>query len=435
MKFIFNGYDKNIKGGQVVFNYRLEKGNEYIDFSEKLSFSSPEALPPEEVLKPVLDSLSLAFGISYWKLYCPKDIQTPTINLSKKQAEFWNIIYTKGLGEFYYKNKIDFRGLVYFPFTEATNTPIPYPRKNRSLVGIGGGKDSVVSAELLKGNGKQFAGFMLNPHPIQENIVKLLGVEAISLKRELDPKFFELNKREDTYNGHVPISMIYAFAAIFAAVLYDYRYVVVSNEKSANYGNVEYLGTTVNHQWSKSGEFEELLQNYTKLFITPDVTYFSLLRQYYELKIAKIFTNYPQYFPFFSSCNTNFTQRHEEKPLWCGKCPKCAFVFSQLAAFLPKETVIKIFGQNLFDSEDIVYVYEELLGIKNTKPFDCVGTSGEVKLAFLKAYEKGYFKEDLVMKMFETEVLPGLNEEDLEKEVFSTGTSNIPDEFKEVINL
>ncbi|HRN71069.1 MAG TPA: endonuclease domain-containing protein, partial [Candidatus Woesebacteria bacterium] len=182
---------------------------------------------------------------------------------------------------------------------------------------------------------------------------------------------------------------------------------VVSNERSANYGNTEYLGETINHQWSKTAEFEVLFQNYVKKYITPDITYFSLLRSYSEYKITQLFAEYPSYFGIFSSCNKNYAI-HTDLPhtKWCGACPKCAFVFIMLAAFISKEKVLSIFGQNLLEKESLLLTYKELLGIEGVKPFECVGTPEEVLLAFYKTYTKGEYNNSIVMKMFESEVLP-----------------------------
>ena len=49
----------------------------------------------------------------------------------------------------------------------------------------------------------------------------------------MDPKLFEMNE-QGYYNGHVPISGIIAFVLVTASYLYDYRYIVMSNEKSAD---------------------------------------------------------------------------------------------------------------------------------------------------------------------------------------------------------
>jgi len=436
-KFIFKNYNADFKSGFVEFFYNFERNKKTYEFKEILRFKSAE-VKNESDFEIILKSLHLALGVSYWKTFCPKIIETPNISLTKSQAEFWNTVYTKGLGEFFFRNNIDFRGLVSFPYDEnATSTPVSLPRKNRSLVGIGGGKDSIVTAELLKASGKDFSGFEMGSHPIRKSIIDILGVDFISIEREIDPEVLEINKMEDAYNGHVPISMIYAFVALFGAALYDYRYIIVSNEKSSNYGNVEYLGEMVNHQWSKSYEFELLFKNYVFENVTPDIVYFSFLRPFYEFKITELFSKYPKYFNSFSSCNTNFGIKNQtDASLWCGKCAKCAFVFSMLSAFIPKNEMIKIFNNNLFAEASLLPLYSELLGIKDFKPFDCVGTPEEVKLAFYHSHLKGEYEKDSVMEMFVSKVLPqisGISELE-ERLAHKDHDVNIPEEFKSVLN-
>ena len=75
------------------------------------------------------------------------------------------------------------------------------------------------------------------------------------MNRTMDPKLFVMNQ-EGYYNGHVPISGIIAFVLVTAAYLYDYKYIVMSNEKSANEGNTVLEGIEINHQRSKSYQFE-----------------------------------------------------------------------------------------------------------------------------------------------------------------------------------
>jgi hypothetical protein len=209
----------------------------------------------------------------------------------------------------------------------------------------------------------------------------------------------------------------------------------MSNEKSANYGNVMYKGVEINHQWSKSLEFEKMFQEYIHDYISSSLEYFSLLRPWSELRIVQEFVKYPKYFHVFSSCNNNFkvyekSETNQQKK-WCGHCPKCAFVFSLLSAFLTKEQLQGIFGKNLYADEALIPLYKELLGIKDFKPFECVGTPEEVKVAMYMAHEKGEYKNDIVMKMFEKEIVPTIrNFENMKTEVLSNGNgSNIPDEF------
>ncbi len=149
----------------------------------------------------------------------------------------------------------------------------------------------------------------------------------------------------------------------------------MSNEKSANEGNTLLDGIEINHQWSKSYQFESDVSTYIQKYLSPDLHYFSLLRGMYELKIAKLFSQYPQYFTTFSSCNNNFKLIETNKTTdhrRCGICPKCAFVYATLRPFISNEDTKKIFGQELYENTELLPLYKELLGIEGIKPFECV---------------------------------------------------------------
>lgn len=435
--FRFTSSKISIETGIATFTYEIEHNNEHFTFTETLHFPTENKIEPNSpLLKVVLDNLHLMLGISYYKLFCPKIIETPNILLTEEQAVFWNKVYTKGLGEFFYKNKIDFKNLINFPFTkDAAVQTFSQNTAHRSLLFFGGGKDSVVSAELLKKANKPFTILMVNTSQVQEQSATLVGANSIVIKRQIDQQIFDLNKRQDVYNGHVPATAIWNFIGLLTAIIYDYKYIIGSNEHSANYGNVTYLGEEINHQWSKSFEFETMFQDYVKKFITPSIMYFSLLRPFSEIKIVEMFSKYPQYFPYFSSCNKNFAIINPQtKTRWCCACPKCLFVFITLAAFLPKEEVIKIFGKNLLADNSLLELLQELLGVKNIKPFECVGTPQEVQYALLKISKLGEYKEDALLQYAEKEILPKLNEEILKNIVLIKDQQQaIPSEFKEII--
>ena len=440
--FIFDSFDIDLAGKKITFNYVIQKDEEIITLTEKLIL--PREIKREvsmQLLRTIVSQLHLILGISYWKLYCSEKIILKSTQLNEQQVQFWNTLYTKGLGEFYYRNSIDYRNLVSFPATHTNMLPVNAHNVNRSLVGIGGGKDSIVSVELLKRANKQFSGYSIlkQDSSIIQDTVRIGEIESLVVERIMDPQLADLNARKDTYNGHVPVSAIYAFVGVLLAALYDFSNVIASNEQSANYGNIDYLGMVVNHQWSKSQEFEELFSSYIHDFITPDINYFSLLRPWSEIEIAHIFSQYPQYFQHFSSCNRNFssTRMNAAGTRWCGECPKCAFVFALLAAFIDKSKLQEIFGANLFDKASLLPLYKELLGKEGFKPFECVGTPEETQVAFYMAGQKGVYDDDIVMKMFKTDVLPSLiNLDKIKEKVFEHGDAPlIPEQYKSVLNI
>jgi UDP-N-acetyl-alpha-D-muramoyl-L-alanyl-L-glutamate epimerase len=446
--FDFSSYFFDVQKKEASFTYAITfENDEKLTFTEKIVLPSDQALQSHistELIDNLLHSLHLILGISYWKLYCPSNITISTKPLTEEQAEFWNTVYTKGLGEFFYRNKIHFKGLVKFPYIQRDpSTPLRCAQddKARALVGIGGGKDSIVAYELLKKLQIPVTGYILETqkrYNLIDKVVEVMNIGTIRVQRLIDPQLFDANNLPGAYNGHIPITAIYSFTALLCAILYGYNYIVLATERSANIGNVEWDGEMVNHQWSKSEEFERLFQQYVKTFITSDVEYFSLLRPLYEIKIVELFSHYPQYFSVFSSCNRNFKVQKESGlhgTLWCGECPKCAFMFALLAAFISKEKLVTIFGKNLFADEQLISVYKELLGIAGFKPFECVGTPEETKVAFWMAMQKGEYKDDVIMKMFEKEVVPTLyHPEELQKEMMNVGnTSLLPLDFRSVI--
>jgi len=189
------------------------------------------------------------------------------------------------------------------------------------------------------------------------------------------------------------------------------------------------------YQWSKSYEFENLFRGYLKTYINENISYFSLLRNLHEIKIIKLFAKYPKYFTSFSSCNRNF---RIQEPLsgknWCAECPKCVFVFILLSAFISREKLINIFGKNLYDNQSLLSLTKELLGIEAFKPFECVGTPEETKLAMYYACKSGNYKNTAIMKFFQKDLLDKLSIQKLEQDVFQKTTGkSIPAEFKNVM--
>ena len=193
----------------------------------------------------------------------------------------------------------------------------------------------------------------------------------------------ELN-RQGYLNGHTPFTALLSFLSVFCAVLFGYKNIAFSNEKSANEGNIKYLVKIINHQYSKGSDFEKKFKYYRKKYLAGDINYFSFLRRYGELEISKMFINYPQYFSVFSSCNA----APKAGKRWCGNCPKCLFVYLTLYPFLEEKTLLKIFGKNFFENKNLFYTMRALLGQGRGKPFECVGTYKESRRAFKLSRDK-----------------------------------------------
>jgi len=423
--FEFTSYVFEPAKKRILFNYKTEfEDGSSLNFTETILLPrAPKlAVIKKEVVDMLLQSLHIILGISYYKFYCATKIALP-YQLSKAEADFWNIIYKKGLGEFFYQNNLNPNISPKFPFQkERKLTAYFLPKNNRCLVGIGGGKDSIVVAELLKQYSFDITAFTVQTNKESElvkDVIGILKVEELKIKRQLDEKIHQ----KHAYDGHIPISAIYAFLGLAEAIFYGYSYVIVGNEFSSNFGNTTYKNLEINHQWSKSYEFETLMHQYVVNYISPDVVYFSLLRRFYEIRIVKLFSAYKKYFGYFSSCNNNFKiQDTKHQGLWCGQCAKCVFVFTLLSAFLSKKELLDIFGKNLYQNSSLLPLFKDVLGFGTMKPFDCVGTFQEAQIALYLA--KKEFNGDYIVRQLGNRVK-------YYKEVFLTNNqTHIPEQFK-----
>lgn len=315
--------------------------------------------------------------LSYWKAFCSPCIQIKCGSLTSEQEQFWKKLYKKGLGEFLYLNGLkDFnQPLFKFACEGREYKKQKFFLSEDYLVPIGGGKDSVCSLELLKGKGKDITPLIITPRGATRECVIRGGFSmenTFTIKRTIDSTLLDLNKK-GFLNGHTPFSAMLAFSCLFASALTKKKYIALSNESSANESTVQ--DSEVNHQYSKSLEFENDFRIYYKTFIGEEFEYFSLLRPISELRIAKIFSLL-DYKDVFKSCNVGSKQ-----DIWCGHCPKCLFAYVILSPFISQEELNNIFGKNMLDDEGLLKEFRELIGEAEVKPFECVGTVEEVNIA------------------------------------------------------
>lgn len=405
--FTFGTYSIDKKRSIVTFTYRVEfKFGIKKTFTDKLYFNDVDIESWDKIPKPVLEStlqaLLIMLGINYWSAFRTNDIKIEGFTLTKEQADFWNKLYLHGLAEFFYLLKIDFRNLINFPCIDspAKSAAKIFPQPKRVLLLNGAGKDSILSAELLKNKGLQFDLLVFTPTPAHTRVAKLINADSITVRRRRDPLLNII------LVGSYPSVSMYTFVAVLLAELLGYDSIITSNEHSADFGNLNYLGLDVNHQWCKSTEAETMINDYIKQYITPDIQTRSLLREYSELEIVRQFVQYPRYLYDVTSCNTYFwlppiQQKLMRTNYWCNHCPKCVFLFACFSAYLPKDQVISIFGANLYTQKELLPKFKRILGIEGTKPLDCVGEPEEMILAMHLALKRGEYTGDKAIKMFE----------------------------------
>jgi hypothetical protein len=404
-KFIYHGYSYKISKNnlEIFFDFEIPPG---IKFKPKIVIKNAKEKQLGKIRKDALNNFIFHLGLieipSYWKATCSPKIEIKTGYLNKEQIKWWKDLIIKGMGQFFYENKIDFRGQNFLKIVSNSNNKIGQDRvlnleetgspQNKILIPIGGGKDSIVTLEILKKNKKRINCFSLNPTSAAVKIIKISGCKnPVIAERKIDKKLLELNQK-GFFNGHTPFSAYLSFLGIFCAEVFDYKYIAFSQEQSSNEGNAKYLGKIINHQWSKSFEFEKKFRQYNKKYLSKNVECFSFLRPIYEIQIAKIFSNFPNYFPIFLSCNEAYKTYSGTKKItkkWCGNCSKCLFVFSVLYPFIEEKKLVKIFnGENLFEKKELLPIMKELIGERKIKPLECVGTKKECIVAFYLSLKK-----------------------------------------------
>lgn len=359
---------------QFFFSCGKYRFSPYQLFEGKIFYSNTLDEEKKSLLAFNLGMIEL---LSYWKAFCGPCIQIKCGTLTSEQEQFWKKLYKKGLGEFLYLNGLkDFKQ----PLFEFSCMGKEYKKQKfflngEYLVPIGGGKDSVCSLELLRGRGKNITPLIINPRGATKDCIKRGGFSlesTFTIKRTIDPILLDLNSK-GFLNGHTPFSAMLAFSCLFASALTNKKYIALSNENSANESTVQ--DSEINHQYSKSFEFENDFRNYYKTFIGEEFEYFSLLRPISELRIAKIFS-FLDYKEVFKSCNVGSKQ-----DIWCGHCPKCLFAYIILSPFIKQEKLNSIFGKNMLEDESLLKEFKELIGEEKVKPFECVGTVDEVNIA------------------------------------------------------
>ena len=382
--FIYDSYEiEELENTtKITYNFIVPSLTQYKPTLEVRKFKI------DSFTKNLIFHIGLVELVSYWKATCSKNVIIKAGYINKEQIEFFKKLYFYGLGELFYTNGItpnydDFINIKCE--LEEQNIEIPNYVGNGNLIPIGGGKDSNVTLEIMKSDFEDNLCFIINPKQVTLSCAQTAGYsneKIVTVKRTIDKNLIELNK-QGFINGHTPFSALVAFLSYFNAYITGKKYILLSNESSANESNVD--GTKINHQYSKTYEFECDFNEYTKKYFKIDIKYFSLLRPLSEYQIAMLFSNYEKYHKIFKSCNVG---SKKEPWHWCCSCPKCLFVYIILSPFLYKEKLIRIFGEDLFEKEDLLDIFIELTGYGKTKPFECVGTYEEVRYAITKTISK-----------------------------------------------
>jgi hypothetical protein len=387
--FRYRDYATDAGCGVLTCRYELD-GRE---FTERVT------LPPgprwhTEAARAAARLVFLLSGVSYYKTAAPPVIDFGATALTGAEEAFLRDFYLQGLAEFAYRNNLELTALTLEARRAPDQNPEPPappapPAPKRALVPFGGGIDSIVTVEQVRQRADVALFVVSRPadrFDAIEQPAAVTGLPVVRAEREIDPQLLR-SAELGFLNGHVPVTGILSAIAVLAAALEDRDAVVMSNEWSASVPTLEVDGRPVNHQYSKSEDFEAAFRAVLAAGPARLPGYFSWLRDRTELWVGREFAKLGPYHASFRSCNKAFyTERARRFAYWCGECDKCAFIDLILSPFLPADALRRIFavtGEPLADPA-LEPKFLSLLGA-GAKPFECVGEVAECRAAVLLA--------------------------------------------------
>ena len=388
--FRYESYRLEPEHSRLVCRYALGPRR----FEERISFD-PEGDWGSEAVEAAARLVHLLAGVSYFKTAAPGEIDLGELATTAAERRFLRSFYLNGLAEFAYRNDVDLSGVRVHGPDRAPGSPALYGARTGSpLIPFGGGIDSIVTAEQTRARFPDAALFVVSGpggrFDAIERPAALTGLPVLRAERAIDAQLLGPAGSE-FLNGHVPVTGILSAIAVMAAVLAGRDAVVMSNEWSASSGNLTSAGLPVNHQYSKSHEFETGFREVLNGTFGGAPQYFSLLRPFSELWVARRFADLPRYHRVFRSCNRAFRlDRAQRLDHWCGVCDKCCFIDLILSPFLGAGVLRDVFdGREPLDQPALAEQFRALLGTSPAaKPFECVGEVGECRTALLLAAER-----------------------------------------------
>jgi hypothetical protein len=356
---------------EVRFRYRA--GSAVYESWIVLEGLTPEAVRRirPELLHRVFASIGLALAPYYFRLTDYAAVRIDCSDIPEEAFSFFERYFQHGLAEFRYRRGLNPIRPIRVYSSEPCNSGRPFPVAGDGVLMLnGGGKDTVVMAELLKSTGLRLGWCVINSSPAHQKVSDISGVkDVVSLRFARDKT---VTKAARYRAGHIPYSGVYMWMGLLAGLAQGFRYVTTGNEYSASFGNLQFKGVDVNHQHTKSFEYEREFASLIENNYATGIQSFSALRPFHDIGLAAMASRLSAYFGAFSSCN-----RAKE---WCGQCEKCAWTYLALAAFLEDDVLVEIFGTDFLQGAN---TRRHLLQLAAgaIKPWECVGTQEETRLA------------------------------------------------------
>jgi hypothetical protein len=361
----------------------------------------------------LLNLMAALLGVSYYKANASAGI-TVEVPLGPAARAAVTACYTEGLGEFLFRNALSYPPELHWHWNDAApeQPNAPLPQSGRVVMAFGGGKDSHAAMALMNEAGLAYEPVsVILDERVGARLLAMIGEPLTFIRRVISPEIIRLAREKVGYNGHVPITAINSAILTTHAALTGQDAVIFANERGASKPTIIHNGHGINHQYSKSIAFEALMRAALEECVGPRPQWFSLLRPFSELWIARTAaTKAKAAHDKFTSCNRNFvfagTQVLQPGERWCGKCPKCVFTATIFAPHCDAAEMDAIFSKDVLGDAANIPMARDLAGLGAMKPWECVGDVEDTAAALAMLAADPRWRDKAVV----TALAPELNE-------------------------
>lgn len=388
-EFIIDGWSAS--GDTVLLKYHSGE----FSFAEEVRF--PVDVSQSDVVARLLDLLCIVAGVSYAKAVAPTSVTFPQLDVSDAGFSLIQQTYNEGMREFAFHNNLPLTSsFVIEDEPRGGNFQSEFRRGPGSpLIPFGAGRDSCVVASALRHLHPTL--FTVGANPYAQRVADQLSLPLMTASRTLDPTLLHLNEA-GAPNGHIPVTAINSLISVITAELTGHTSVVMANEKSASRPTRIVDGIEINHQFSKSLEFEYSLTSAIDI-AGSFVQYTSVLRHSSDEAISRAFASKcVDVHPLFMSCNQAMLRNESRRSNgWCCQCPKCRGMFLSLAPFMSPQQMTKIFGVDMLNDPSQVTGFQDLM-TNDAKPFECVADVQEARHSMLQLTKSAEWSQRIVVK-------------------------------------
>ncbi|MGH8601360.1 MAG: hypothetical protein ACREXR_00815 [Gammaproteobacteria bacterium] len=325
-------------------------------------------------------------GLSYWKAFFTPHYEIAVAGVPTSAKKWCQELLLNGMAECAYRNnllhglqtcRVEF-GMVYRADAKCAVEPQREKGYGDDLLLFSGGKDSLATRLCVeRRHGRRLGLIDYNwrwDDAKAQSTTDAQGVDyEVTIRRQLDAQLRELNAAR-FINGHVPFSAYLGLAGVIAGEACGASTILAGNTWSDDEPNVHVNGWPINHQWSKSLEFE---RGFRALLVDfgSKAQYECPLRPFSELQVIKFLMDQKVDLGQLRTCNRVGAG-------WCGQCAKCLWVFIALAALTGGHETERILGFRPTVTESTLKFFSAMAGVDDMeRPFECTGTTVEVRTA------------------------------------------------------